>query len=161
MAKQLISEIKPYVNLYRDDATGIAWVEDGSLGMRISVHANIDKSGSVKGMKKLGYWNEKDRTVKCGGYIYNIDSFVCDREDEKEIIVARHCDCQGCIDRRNRKTDKYVQLALERVKKEFPNEDLSQNYKDGIYYSILGKVSREESDKEIMDYISNATILKP
>lgn len=62
MAKQFIREIKSHVNLYRDTLNGIAWIEDGSTGLGISVHPNIDKSGSVTGMKNLGYWG---RLVTC------------------------------------------------------------------------------------------------
>lgn len=55
MAKRFIREIEPYTKLYRDDKNGIAWIEDGSTGLEISVHPNIHKSGSVIGMKNLGF----------------------------------------------------------------------------------------------------------
>lgn len=32
MAKILLETIRPNVKLYRDSATGIAWVEDGNTG---------------------------------------------------------------------------------------------------------------------------------
>lgn len=102
MAKVKIREIKPYAILYRDNNTGIAWIEDGSSGCGFSVHSNIDSSGSVKGMKNLGYWGKKDRAVRSHGFIYNIDSFVCDKDNEFEMIVAKECMCQGCIERRNK-----------------------------------------------------------
>lgn len=98
--KQFIREIKPHVNLYRDDKNGIAWIEDGTSGCEISVHSNIDASGSVSGMKNLGYWGKKDRTIRSHGFIYNIDSFVCWKENELEMIVANECRCQGCLERR-------------------------------------------------------------
>lgn len=101
MAKQFIREIKPYANLYRDDKNGIAWIEDGSTGLGISIHPNIDKSGSVTGMKNLGYWDKSDRIVQSHGWKYNIDRFVCDKENEFEMIVADECMCQACIERRN------------------------------------------------------------
>ena len=34
----------------------------------------IHYTGSVKGMKKLGYWKKHDRCVRQGQYIYNLDS---------------------------------------------------------------------------------------
>ena len=74
MAKVKIREVKPFAILYRDDKNGIAWIEDGSSGCGFSVHANIDASGSVIGMKKLGYWGKKDRTIRSHGFIYNIRS---------------------------------------------------------------------------------------
>lgn len=102
MAKQFIREVKPYVKLYKDTTTGIAWIEDGTTGLGISVHSNIDNSGSVAGMKNLGYWGKSDRTVRTHGFIYNIDSFVCDKDNELEMIVANECTCQGCIERKTR-----------------------------------------------------------
>ena len=92
MAKQFIKEIEPYKKLYRDDKNGIAWIEDGSTGLGISVHPNIDK---------LGYWDKSDRIVQSHGWKYNIDRFVCDKENELEMIVSNECMCQACMERRN------------------------------------------------------------
>lgn len=102
--KQFIRSIEGHVNLYRDNKTGIAWIEDARTGLKISVHANIDSYGSISGMKTLGYWGKKDRTVRSHGWIYNIDSFVCDKDNELELIVANECRCQGCIERRMENT---------------------------------------------------------
>lgn len=100
MAKQFIKEIEPYKKLYRDNKNGIAWIEDGSTGLGISVHPNIHKTGSVIGMKNLGYWNKSDRIVQSHGWKYNIDRFVCDKKNNLEMIVANECMCQACIERR-------------------------------------------------------------
>ncbi len=35
-------------------------------------HPSIHRTGSVRGMKKLGYWGKHDRCVQCGSYIYNL-----------------------------------------------------------------------------------------
>ena len=101
MAKQFIREIKPYVKLYRDDRTGIAWIEDGSTGCGHSVHANIDASGSVRGMKHLGYWRKTDRVVRIHGFAYNIDTYVVNGELDE--IAAEECRCWACLERRERK----------------------------------------------------------
>jgi hypothetical protein len=93
MAKVLIKEIKPYVSLYRDSKTGIAWIENGSTGQGHSCHPNIDITGSVKGMKKLGYWKQDDRTVRSNGCIYNIDKLVV--TDELDEITREYCRCAG------------------------------------------------------------------
>lgn len=98
--KCFIREVKPYANLYRDNKTGIAWIEDSGTGLGVSVHPNIDISGSVRGMKDRGYWGRNDRVVKSHGWNYNIDRFVCDKDNELECIVADECMCQGCIERR-------------------------------------------------------------
>jgi hypothetical protein len=91
--KLKITEVAPYKTLYRDTRTGIAWVEDGSTGNGHTCHPNIDRSGSVRGMKKLGYWRKDDRMVRSHGFIYNIDSFVA--TDELDWIAAEHCQCGG------------------------------------------------------------------
>lgn len=91
--RQLIKEIKTCVDLYMDTKTGIAWIENGNTGSRHSCHPNIDKTGSVAGMKKLGYWNKEDKTVKSHGFIYNIDNLVIG--DELDEIVRHHCQCGG------------------------------------------------------------------
>ena len=52
-------------------------------------------------MKNLGYWDKSDRIVQSHGWKYNIDRFVCDKENEFEMIVADECMCQACIERRN------------------------------------------------------------
>lgn len=101
--KQLIRKIEEHINLYRDDKNGIAWIEDRRTGIGISVHSNIDSSGSISGMKACGYWGKKDRTVRNHGWIYNIDSFVCDKDNNLEMIVADECRCQECIERRMQK----------------------------------------------------------
>lgn len=105
MAKQFIREVGPYAKLYRDSINGIAWIEDGSSGCGISIHPNISATGSVSGMKKLGYWDKKDRVVKSNGFAYNIDhiSFSWDKGSymrQFEDIVADECRCQACIERR-------------------------------------------------------------
>ena len=39
-------------------------------------HPSIHYTGSVKGMKKLGYWGKKDKCVRQGQYIYNLSKTV-------------------------------------------------------------------------------------
>lgn len=98
--KKLIKEVKPYCNLYIDEKTGIAWIENGSTGMGHSVHPNIDISGSVRGMKERGYWNKEDKIVRSHGWQYNISKFVC--SDELDEIVAEYCQCEECKKRRGK-----------------------------------------------------------
>nr|DAY05352.1 MAG TPA: hypothetical protein [Caudoviricetes sp.] len=35
-------------------------------------HPSIHCTGSVRGMKKLGYWGQHDHIVRCGQFIYNL-----------------------------------------------------------------------------------------
>lgn len=105
--KQFIKEIEPSRILYRDDKTGIAWIEDGYTGCGISIHPNISSDGSVRGMKKQGYWRKEDRTVRSHGFIYNIDhvSFSWDKDSpyyNLELLVAIECRCQGCLERKSK-----------------------------------------------------------
>lgn len=99
--KRKIREIAPYKVLYRDDKTGIAWIEDGSSGACYSIHANIDSSGSIRGMKQRGYWGKNDRCVRTAGCIYNIDTLVCNQNNPMEQIVFNECCCEACRERRN------------------------------------------------------------
>ena len=97
--KKFIRHIEEHVNLYRDDKNGIAWIEDGRTGLVIGVHSNINVSGSVRGMKDRGYWGKNDRMVKSHGWIYNIDTFICNGNNELERIVADECCCNACLDK--------------------------------------------------------------
>ena len=93
----LVREIRPYVNLYRDSKTGIAWVEDGTSGAGYSAHPHIDASGSILGMKNPrtpGHWGKHDRTVRSHGWIYNIDRDGSGSSELNEIARAA-CNCGG------------------------------------------------------------------
>lgn len=98
--KRLIREIQPHVKLYRDDKNGIAWIADGRVGLGISIHPNIDASGSVRGMIERGHWKNTDRTVRSHGFIYKIDRLSYNRHSELEKIVVDECLCQACVERR-------------------------------------------------------------
>ena len=93
MTKTLIMEIEPYVKLYRDTKTGIAWVEDGRTGSGHSAHPNISGTGSVRGMKDLGYWRKADRAVRSHGWIYNIDRSAV--SDALDYLAMKNCRCGG------------------------------------------------------------------
>lgn len=93
MAKQLLKKLSEYAHLYRDPRTGIAWVEDYSSGNGHSPHPNIHASGSVPGMKKLGYWGKHNRTVRSFGFIHNIDHVVITSEYDQ--IANDYCQCGG------------------------------------------------------------------
>lgn len=91
--KQLIQQVRPHVALYRDEDTGLAWVEDGTSGVSHSPHPNIDASGSVAGMRDLGYWGRSDRAVNSHGFIFNIDCSVV--SDELDELARAACRCGG------------------------------------------------------------------
>jgi hypothetical protein len=94
VSKRFIKEVAPYVELYRDDRTGIAWIENGQSGSEHSAHPNIDVSGSVRGMKKLGYWDEDDTIIRCNGSYYNISRKSV--QDELDEIAFQYCQCGEC-----------------------------------------------------------------
>ena len=79
--------------LYRDSKTGIAWVDNGSTGQGHSAHPNISATGSIRGMKALGYWGKSDRCVRSHGFIYNIDKLVV--SDDLDELARRNCKCGG------------------------------------------------------------------
>ena len=39
-------------------------------------HPSIHHTGSVRGMKKLGFWRKDDECVRCGQYIYNLSRCI-------------------------------------------------------------------------------------
>lgn len=80
--------------IFEDEATGIAWMHDGSSGMDISIHPSIDASGSIQGMKQSGRWKKEDIIRKANGYYFNISKTVCDSKED--MAVARHCNCETC-----------------------------------------------------------------
>ena len=43
-----------------------------------ATHPSIHYTGSVKGMKKLGFWDKSDECVRCGSYIYNMSKSIRD-----------------------------------------------------------------------------------
>ena len=63
---------------------GIAVVIDTVTGQQHSSFSNIHSTGSVAGMRKLGYWGKKDVIVKAHGFIYNVSRpLTCSTEWEK------------------------------------------------------------------------------
>lgn len=98
MAQKFIREIRPHVELWRDDRTGIAQVKDGTNGTGTTAHPSIAASGSVRGMKDRGWWSKKARTVRAFGFIYNIDDMAI-VDSDLDQIAAQECRCQGCIER--------------------------------------------------------------
>lgn len=100
MKNTYVRNVGPCAELHRDRKNGIAWIKDGATGLGYSCHANIDATGSVRGMKKLGYWGKNDRTVKSHGFIYNIDTFVVDEGNPYDVLAVEECQCASCIERR-------------------------------------------------------------
>lgn len=92
-AVQKVRDVGPHQVLYTDADTGIAWIENGSLGISHTCHPNIDSSGSVAGMKSRGYWSRDARTVESHGFIYNIDECIVD--DDLDAVARDHCRCGG------------------------------------------------------------------
>ena len=93
-----VKKLAEYVELHRDRKTGIAWVANGTTGQGHSAHPNIDASGSITGMVKLGHWAKSDRKIRSHGFIYNIDRLVI--TDPLDQAAADACRCQACIERR-------------------------------------------------------------
>ena len=100
--KQLIIKIDEHATLYRDSKTGIAIITDGTAGICHSCHPSIDSSGSVRGMKKKGYWNKNDKVERAFGYQYNTSQFVIEEDNKYDQIVADECNCDSCIERRRK-----------------------------------------------------------
>lgn len=58
-------------------------------------------NGIISNTSDIGYWDKSDRIVQSHGWKYNIDRFVCDKENELEMIVSNECMCQACMEKRN------------------------------------------------------------
>lgn len=98
MGGKHLAQIAPHINLYRDPATGIAWVADGRAGVAHTCHPNISERGSVTGMRAKGWWKKSDRLVRSLGFIYNVEEVVA--HDPLDRIAARFCECQACLERK-------------------------------------------------------------
>lgn len=94
--KTLIKKLDDITFLYRDTKTGIAWVENGHNGSIHSAHPNIDATGAVIGMKKLGYWRYDCLIKRSHGTIYNIS--ICSVQDSYDELARQYCECGGCHD---------------------------------------------------------------
>ena len=44
--------------------------------LQLEHHPSIHISGSVRGMKKLGYWGKSDLIIKQGQYYYNMSIWI-------------------------------------------------------------------------------------
>lgn len=91
--KTFLKSVGAYKELHVDEKTGLAWVEDGSSGNGHSAHPNIAVTGSIRGMKKLGYWAAGDRIKRSHGFFYNIDKLVV--TDQLDEIARAACRCGG------------------------------------------------------------------
>ena len=87
--------------LYRVKQTGeicnlpyigqVVTIANGSVGIQHSAHPNISANGSVAGMKKLGFWNKTDITVRQRGFAYNISKTACSHLlDELCLAIEQH-----------------------------------------------------------------------
>ncbi len=58
-------------------------IHNGSTGNGHSAHPNIDTSGSVKGMKAIGYWGQHDVIASAHGNNYNMSKLVISDDLDK------------------------------------------------------------------------------
>ncbi len=98
MAMKEIAKVGKY-RVSVDEKTGICLVSDGS-GMSGGVHASIDITGSVRGMKACGYWGKNDRVRRAAGFQFNIDTRVISREADE--IATKYCQCDACRELREK-----------------------------------------------------------
>lgn len=98
---KLIGIINPSMLVFRDEKTGVAWIDDEITGLHYTVHPNIHGKGSVIGMKASGAWKKHDKIARVNGFIYNISNFICDNDNPFEMLIANNCMCEGCRTRRS------------------------------------------------------------
>ncbi|MBM3223390.1 MAG: hypothetical protein FJZ47_06275 [Candidatus Tectomicrobia bacterium] len=92
MTKQLF-KLTPKTTLYRDDETGIAWVEDFTTGVGYAAHPNIKRPRTVAEMLQKGHWGPDERTIRSQSFTYNIDRLVI--EHPLDDVARQHCQCGG------------------------------------------------------------------
>lgn len=95
-AKVALEHLGEHATLFLDPKTGIAWVEDYSSGLGHSCHPNISRTGSVRGMKAKGYWDQHDRVVESHGFKFNIDHCIISSAYDR--IASEYCRCGGAHD---------------------------------------------------------------
>lgn len=140
MGKTFLRKLNGHANLYRYD-NGIAIVTDGSTGLIHSCHPNIDASGSVTGMKKLGYWGKDDIVVKAGSYKYNISHTITSGGYDK--TAKESCMCRECL--RKKETLSYEELDDDNLQELYGQVvdiledylDVSDIYLEGDEYTNL------------------------
>ena len=89
--KEFIREIEPGVELYRDNITGIAWAEDHRVGLGVSVHPNIDETGSVEGMVSRGWWRAIARRRISGLRRFGVTLYlVCESPSPAPLRLCGH-----------------------------------------------------------------------
>ena len=101
--KKVVRKIDEYTTLLRDTRTGVAVVRSMRLGCEFSIHPNIDKTGSVLGMKKNGYWGKHDRVARCFGAIFDIDKVFHDGDvagENYDDLLGHECMCAACCEKR-------------------------------------------------------------
>lgn len=90
MTEQLIEQLSPCVAVWRDEETGLAWVDAG--GRKFFCHPDTVGRGSPAAK----WWAENARTLSFEGYLYNIDEMVIAFEEDE--IARQHCRCGGWHD---------------------------------------------------------------
>jgi len=102
-----LKEIKPYVGLFRNSETGIAFVHDGESGIYHSPHPKRAHGWC----RPLGY---EGRAVSSEGFDYYIDIFSVGTEYDN--IAADHCQCHACVERRGEELFDVHMFVTVRVK---------------------------------------------
>jgi len=72
----------------------VVTIENYTAGCGHSAHPNIDRSGSVKGMKKLGYWSKHDLIIRQGGHIYNYSKIYCSNPLDELCLALETHNCE-------------------------------------------------------------------
>jgi hypothetical protein len=95
MGKILVQEVTTSLKLYRDERTGVAWVEDLEGNLVLTPHPFIGKGDSIRTMKLRGIWKRDCRTAASHGLIHNISWCRTDLDNPLDVLAMRACRCGG------------------------------------------------------------------
>lgn len=95
MTPKLIKRLSQYLRLYRDPATGLAWVRNDLTGRTLSAHPRVPNTECVRTMKLKGLWKRHARTVEVEGYIYNLSFCSVNLANPLELQAMHACECGG------------------------------------------------------------------
>lgn len=100
--KKFIKQLDGHINIFCDEKSGLATLEDEITGIGVSAHSCVSLSDKAGRRNVNRYWKKFDRIIEFDGYLYNIDKFILNPKNDMQVIAANLCMCDACIERRRK-----------------------------------------------------------